>query len=207
MPAAPPPPADPETTADVLRRAVAPWAALTDDEARELGAAFSARDVAAGAHVALPGTDRHEVLYVVAGLLRFYYPGADGAESNKAFLAEGEFGGPLAAAALGLPILYGVEALEPTRLLVAPHAAFAALVERGGAFERVGRKLTERLLVRKELHTRSLLQDDARTRYLAFVRDHPALAARVPLYHVASYLGVTGVHLSRVRRAIEGAAG
>ena len=173
----------------------------------ERGGAFSARDGAAGAHVALPGADRHEVLYVVAGLLRFYYPGADGTESNKAFLAEGEFGGPLAAAALGLSILYGVEALEPTRLLVAPRAAFAALVERGGAFERIGRKLTERLLVRKGLRTRSLLQDDARTRYLAFVRDHPALAARVPLYHVASYLGVTDVHLSRVRRAIEGAAG
>ena len=34
-------------------------------------------------------------------------------------------------------------------------------------------------------------------RYAAFVLEHGALSARIPLHHVASYLGITNVSLSR----------
>ena len=36
-------------------------------------------------------------------------------------------------------------------------------------------------------------------RYAAFVLEHGALSARIPLHHVASYLGITNVSLSRIR--------
>lgn len=51
--------------------------------------------------------------------MRFYYLAEDGAETNKAFIAENTFAGPLAAAVLKLPVIYGIQALEPTSLLVA----------------------------------------------------------------------------------------
>ena len=178
------------------------WAPLTGAQAAAFAEAFDVREVAGREAVALPGSDRREVLFVERGLLRFYYPAADGRESNKAFVAEGEFAGALAAAGLGVPILYGIEALEPTRLLAATVGRWSALLDTDPAFERVGRKLAERILVRKERKARSLMVEDARARYLAFVEARPDLVQRVPLYHVASYLGVTDVHLSRVRRAL-----
>ena len=42
---------------------------------------------------------------------------------------------------------------------------------------------------------------DARRRYAAFCAREPQLAERVPLLHLASYLGITDVSLSRIRRA------
>lgn len=185
-----------------LAEAVRRWAPLDADRLGTLVGRFAVRDVEARTPVSLPGDDAHEVLFVAEGLLRFYYPGADGREANKAFVVAGEFAAALASARLGVPLLYGVEALEPTTLLAAPIADLDALVDRDPAYERFGRKLAEYLLTRKERRTRSLLLQSATERYLALVDARPDLVQRVPLYHLASYLGVTDVHLSRVRREI-----
>ena len=89
------------------------------DFAKILGSGFTVRRVAARAYISLPGDATHELLFVCQGLLRFYYVSGDGKESNKAFIAENEFAGPLASAMLNLPIYYGIQALEPTTLLAA----------------------------------------------------------------------------------------
>lgn len=185
-----------------MQTVVARWVNLEVPEWNVLASLFSIRKVEARAHVLLPGSNVHELLFVCEGLLRFYYPAADGATSNKAFIAEDTFAGPLAASSLGFPVLYGVQALEPTTLLVASFAEFVALFEQHPAFDRLGRKLAESLLIHKEIRARSLLQQRARERYLDFIEHHPDLVQRIPQYHIASYLGITDVSLSRLRRAL-----
>ena len=186
----------------LLLDAAARWVTLDDRQQRTLAELFTAQDIEARQPLALPGSARHDVLFVARGLLRFYYPGADGKEANKAFVAEGAFAGALASAHLGVPLLYGIEALEPTTVLAAPYADLSALMDREPVFERLGRKLAELILVRKERRTRAMLLQTATERYADFARDHPDLVQRVPLYHVASLLGVTDVHLSRIRREL-----
>ncbi len=185
-----------------LRRTFAQWAELDDEQWALLAALFHGRTVAARDYVAQPGATEHELIFVGQGLLRYFYSSAEGKESNKAFVAEGELAGPLASALLGLPLAFGVQALEPTTMLVAPLAAFTQLYERDHVFERLGRRLAELLLVRKELRTRSLLEQRASERYQSFVRTHPTLVSRIPQYHLASYLGITEVSLSRLKRAL-----
>lgn len=185
-----------------LTDAARAWAPLSDLEAGVLEDAFARREVARGDAVALPGSSDHHVLFVERGLLRFYYPADDGRESNKAFVAEGEFAGALAAAGLGVPILYGVDALEDATVRAASVRAFRDLFDVAPGFERLGRRLAEHILMRKERRARSLLLQSATQRYVAFLEAEPDLAQRVPQYHVASYLGVTDVHLSRVRREL-----
>ena len=183
-----------------LLAAAAAWVSLDEPQQRTLTDLFSVVEVGARQPLTLPGSARHDVLFVSRGLLRFYYPGKGGREANKAFVAEGAFAGALASAQLGVPLLYGIEALEPTTVLAAPYADLAALMDREPAFERLGRKLAEMILVRKERRTRAMLLQSATQRYADFVRDHADLVQRVPLYHIASLLGVTDVHLSRIRR-------
>ena len=154
----------------------------------------------AGEHLHYPGDSEHKLIFVSSGLLRFYYPSEDGKESNKAFLTEGAFGGALAAASLGLPLIYGVEALEETALLAADLSDLCALYDEHPVFDRFGRKLAERLLTRKELRMRALLQQSAKERYLELRQAQPDLVRRVPQYHLASYLGVTEASLSRLKR-------
>ncbi|MGH1362082.1 MAG: Crp/Fnr family transcriptional regulator [Calditrichia bacterium] len=185
-----------------MKTLVETWANLDANQWSMLSAIFQERRVDARVQIATPGSTRHELFFVSAGLLRFYYLSSDGKEVNKAFIAENMFAGPLAASALNLPIIYGIETLEQTTLLSADYHRFAALFDADPIFERVGRKLAEWLLIRKEIRQRSLLQQNASQRYLDFVEHHPTMLQRVPQYHIASYLGIAEVSLSRLRRAL-----
>ena len=176
-------------------------ARLSNKQWRDLAAIFRVRQAGAKTFVARPGDEAHELIFVYRGLLRFYYLSAEGKETNKAFIAENEFAGPLASAVLGLPIYYGIQALEETTMLVASFAEFTELYPRDPLYERLGRLLAEQLLVRKELRMRSMLEQSAGDRYLDFVKKHPDLVDRVPQYHLASYLGMTEVSLSRLKNS------
>ncbi len=44
----------------------------------------------------------------------------------------------------------------------------------------------------------------AQARYETFLRDHADLVIRLPQYHIASYLGITDVALSRIRKRMRG---
>ncbi len=185
-----------------MRTALNQWVALDDDQWMRFASIFRERRHAAREHVLLPGENVHELLFVCSGLLRFYYLDENGSESNKAFTGAGTFGAPHAAYLLQQPVIYGIETLEPTALLTAPYADFVALFDADPAFDRLGRKLAEWLLMRKELRALGLLQQDASERYRDFLSQHAPLVERIPQYHIASYLGITDVSLSRIRRAI-----
>lgn len=185
-----------------MRLTLQDWVDFNDSQWKQLASIFSIKTVAPRQDILLPHSAVHEIYFIYRGLLRFYYLSDDGAEFNKAFITENTFAGSLAALALDLPLLYGIQALEPTTYLVARFKDFVNLYEQDPAFERLGRKFAEWLLIRKELRTRSLLQQQGKQRYLAFANDYPELITRVPQYHIASYLGITEVSLSRIKRSL-----
>ncbi|WP_410878085.1 Crp/Fnr family transcriptional regulator [Myroides sp. DW712] len=65
-----------------------------------------------------------------------------------------------------------------------------------------GRKLAEKELMRVErrIISRDLLS--ATERYKDLITNYPTIIQRVPLKHIASYLGITQVSLSRIRKDV-----
>lgn len=185
-----------------LRSAVSRWTELPEPRWAELASVFKVREVAAGEHLLRPGDEDYELMFVGQGLLRIYYLDPEGRESNKAFPAEGGFAGPLATALLGRPSRYGIQALEDSRLLAARYGDYFELLDSHPVFDRMGRRIVEWVLGQRELREQSLLQRSATERYLELREQHPGLVERVPQYHVASYLGVTEVTLSRIKTGL-----
>lgn len=56
--------------------------------------------------------------------------------------------------------------------------------------------------IEKEARERSFLTEGAQTRYLGFVESYPDLEKRIHNFHIASYLGISHVTLSRIRGEI-----
>ena len=141
-----------------------------------------------------------QVAVVVHGLMREHFVMSDGTERTKAFVPEGHPTGSLADVLSAVPSRAFIVAEEPTRVLVANFADTLALAEHCEGFRRYGERLTQRVLLVKAEREYELLGLDAQARYQAFLSRYPGLEARVAARHVASYLGITPVHLSRLRR-------
>jgi len=62
-----------------------------------------------------------------------------------------------------------------------------------------GRKFSELELIKSEERLIALQFNTATERYLALLKNCPSIIQRVPLAHIASYLGITQVSLSRIR--------
>jgi CRP-like cAMP-binding protein len=140
--------------------------------------------------------------FVLAGLLRYFVRDVDGNDYNKIFFDEGTFPGPIAALLRGEPADVSIQALEPSRVLSFDFAGYrAVLAERRDLMWFQIRYLERNWLLKKEPREFSLVQEEAAVRYRRFRDESPRLAARLPLFHVASHLGVTPTQLSRIRRA------
>ena len=62
--------------------------------------------------------------------------------------------------------------------------------------------MAERVAISKQLREGEFLLDSAETRYCRLLEENPRLVERLDQYHIASYLGITDVALSRIRRKI-----
>lgn len=147
------------------------------------------------------GDDAVVVAYVGEGLLRKFYLDTEGREYTRGFAKEHELAGPYAAIIQGVTSPMSIEALEPTELLEIPVTTLRdGLVVGNG--ERRGRVLAERALVERDRREAWLLTCRPARRYVEVLRAMPWLEQRVAQRHIASYLGITPVSLSRIRARI-----
>lgn len=105
----------------------------------------------------------------------------------------------------GVPVVaeVAIDALERSQVVELSHAGLAAWLQRPPELQAT---LTETLLVTLMGSSRresALMMGSAEQRYTRFLAEHPATFERVALHHVASYLGITNVALSRIRRRIK----
>ncbi len=140
--------------------------------------------------------------WVERGALRLYYLDRDGAESNKNFFLDGALCWPITPTLRQQPVMFHVEPMEDSVVWALPLPADtnAPLPSAGWApWAALEHRVLCALLDGKMQREREFLQLSARQRYTRLLEQHPQWAERIALKHLASYLGVTDVSLSRLR--------
>lgn len=141
--------------------------------------------------------------FLVSGVFRVYYE-VEGKEVNTHFLLPQDFVAEFDSFLSQSPSRYSIEALEPSEVVAFDFTALQKAYERSHGWERLGRILAETAYRRSRERAESFLFLDAESRYLKAIREEPQLFERVPLYHIASYLGVERESLSRIRKRLAG---
>ncbi len=149
------------------------------------------------------GDVANNLYFIVRGLARFFYSTEDGKEFNKHFAMENGYATSFHSLVLGEPCGYFIQALERTETIVLPNHVLNEFYDRHPCWERLGRRNAENLALFKEMREKEFLLDSLETRYRRFLKEYPGVADRIPQYHIASYLGVTDVALSRLRKKIK----
>ena len=172
---------------------------ISEADAHRFSSIFSSAHLIKGELFIAAGETGKRVAFVNEGLLRSYYISSKGEEFNKYFFVAGTFVAPLTSLVTHEPSSVHIDALEDTALLTANWHDLMEVYSKYPALNRVGRILVEYAWIGKERRETQLIMLNASERYRAFREEHPGLEQRIPQYHIASYLGVTPVQLSRIR--------
>ncbi|WP_308363784.1 MULTISPECIES: Crp/Fnr family transcriptional regulator [unclassified Microbulbifer] len=164
---------------------------------------FSWRRFEKGAHFIEAGAPVAELFFLTDGLARFYYLDVQGREFNKSFAETGAVLSSVSALVSGSPSSFFVQALQSSQCLSVAYRDFLALTEEFDAWRQLQLRLLEQLVIRKERREADFLRLSATERYQQFLREYARVAHAIPNYHIASYLGITEVALSRIRRRLK----
>lgn len=141
------------------------------------------------------------LFYVHSGMIRLFYTDTEGREFNKAFFAEGLCIWPVAHRDRNEDVLFSVAALEQSTILACPFDTLFGFLNNHGKWAEFALPFAEILVEQKFMREHDLLMLSATERYEQFERTRADIIHRIPDYHLASFLGMTNVSLSRIKRA------
>jgi CRP-like cAMP-binding protein len=152
-------------------------------------------------HFIKVGDTTKKVGFIISGLIRFYHL-KDGEEYNIIFKKEFEMASSFESIILNQPSSYSFEALEDTQMMVFDYNEMEELFAKNHQLERFGRYFIQQELAQAVKIYEGHLFFSPEERYLKFIEKYPDLMNRVPLKHLSSFLGITPVSLSRIRKRI-----
>lgn len=133
-----------------------------------------------------------------SGILRLYYIDANGNDITRFFGTKGNI-------SIGLDECqpYVVEAIEDCEFFSVEWEKFKRLASEDIYWIKIWNQLLQNSIRYKIYRESSFLTESATERYIDFKRMYPELEKQVNQAYIASYLGITPVSLSRIRRTIK----
>lgn len=142
--------------------------------------------------------------FVVEGVFRIYYiDPLSGEEVNVFFFQVGQLMVSFKSFTHQVSCQYFVEALTDSKVLKISFHNLQKLYANYHNWEKFGRLFAEECFNLSQLRTESFLFQSPEQRYIDFVKVYPNLFNQIPLYHIASYLGIKGPSLSRIRKRVK----
>lgn len=144
----------------------------------------------------------NEIVFIKKGLLRSFFVNHKGDEITNCFAFENEFMASLASFITEEKAEENIQALAETELQILDRKALEKLYKSGFNWQETGRKLTELEFVNLHKRMVSFQKLSGSQRYEELYQNHQKYLQLIPLQYLASYLGVTPRHLSRIRKAV-----
>jgi CRP-like cAMP-binding protein len=173
---------------------------LPPAEESEMRAVCSIKNLEKGEHFIRAGEIPSKMAFNLQGLLRYYYLDKKGNDYTKGFFAEGAPITSYSAMIQNRESYFSIEALEDSVLAVFTYTDWKRLLNRHECWQRLLILLLEKGYCAKEAREREFLVLDAEEKYRIFIQNFPNIESRIKQHYIASYLGITPVALSRIRK-------
>lgn len=150
--------------------------------------------------ILLPEGQTADTLYwIEKGCLRLFFD-QEGKDVTFQFFFEGDFVASFDSLHKRQPSLFSLESIEPAQVTAIGREDFYALVERIPSLRKAyEEKLIDRFRAYQQLFL-SRIKNTPQQRYEELLKEYPRIIQRVPQHYIASYLGITPVSLSRIRK-------
>lgn len=136
------------------------------------------------------------------GVVRSYFTHKNGKEHTRTIYTPFTTTGALSSLILKKPSDLDYECLTDCELFYGNFHDFRKLTSKDIHFANQYSKILEKILLRIESRVFDLSVLNATQRYLKLKKDIPDIENLIAQYHIASYLNITPVQLSRIRKEI-----
>lgn len=174
--------------------------AFSEDELEEIMSYFVKERVGKNELLVRQGQVCKKLYFIETGLGRSYYLKKDGKEVTQWFFAEGKPMSSVESFFQQNPSLYYLEVLEDSLVHSITKERLDFLFDKYPKMEKFGRILATEMLTKVVNKLNAIQFQTAPERYEYMLKEFPDISQRVPLGHIASYLGMTQETLSRIRR-------
>ena len=143
-----------------------------------------------------------KMAFIISGIFRVFYNTESGIERILAIRDENCLLSSYSSFLENTQSRFSFQALEDSCLFYISLKSYNELVTSHICWQTISGKYAELLYLEKEKREIEFLTEDAETRYNNFIDKYPTFENRISQYYIASYLGITPVTLSRIRRKI-----
>jgi len=185
-----------------LKSFLANFNLFTADELEDALRLFSTRTLKKGEYFVQEGQKCSEVAFIESGIFRSFYIAPNGNEMTYCFRFPGDMVAAYSAFITGNGSVEYIQALSDTELLVIPKDQIDQLLTKNPSWIHFLKIIAEQQYLELEGRVFQLQRDSAQERYQNLIEDQPEYIQQISVQHLASYLGITQRHLSRIRKLV-----
>lgn len=179
---------------------IEPVISLTEKEIMSFSSAFYAKRLKKNEYFLKEGQVCNYVGCINYGVVIYSNILSNGDEVTTDFAFPGDWVTNNKSRLTNQPSLINIRAIEEAEIFVISQQNLAKLYLEMPKTERLGRILMEQAYLRLVEQTMELQIHSAMERYNNLLKNHPEIFQKVPLYHIANYLGIAPKSLSRIRK-------
>lgn len=142
----------------------------------------------------------NEIFFINSGIVRVVITDSKGAEHTIHFALEGQFIADYSCFMQRQPSFYSLEALEDSEVVVLPRSAIEWGYQNLTEGDKLGRLIAEFYFIYQDNRIKNQYIRTPKERYDSITEVFPDIHNRAPQHMIASYLGITPVHLSRLKK-------
>ena len=173
---------------------------LTDEEITLLCALATERNLKKTDYFIREGEINKDVAFVLSGTFRSFYVTDSGEEITYCFTFPNNLMSAYSSFITGEPTSENMQAITDAELLIIPKKAIDELVKEYPNGVKFLKMMAEQQYIELEKRVFQLQKNNALQRYSDLLHHQPAYIQQIPLQYVASYLGISQRHLSRIRK-------
>jgi CRP-like cAMP-binding protein len=164
---------------------------------------FATSKIIAASEIYIPeGKIFKKIFYIKKGLLRIFFVTASGEEKTFFFRWEGHIAAIPECIFDNQPTRQTWQALEDCELMEIDFDIVEKLSENNISFIKTRMGLAEKMFLEALKRVESFVLDKPEERYQKLIIQNPEIIKRVADKHIASFIGVTPVSLSRIRKRL-----
>lgn len=188
----------------IFRQQMDNWVVFNDEEWSVIVNFLHFRMIAKKDHFTKAGEVCRELGFILSGSIRLYHLKGD-EEITSYFCLDNEFITSYKSFIRQEPGKSSIQVLEDTLVVTFDYNGLQQLLNHpvtAYKMERFGRLMAEDLVSCYEDRLLTFITQTPEERYASLLENSPRVLQHIPQYYVASYLGITPVSLSRIRKRI-----